>query len=499
MKTWFNLSPRLAAALVGALALGLGLWLGWPAQATPAIHIGGQAFLPVAIAPYPRVLDDSFFTGCAMAHCTPGLSDNAHASIPAGPVTRLWGPDPTGEGSSYGVGCTSNTHLVACGYLTGVTVYDGAGQVQWHVDLSPLTWFSAPIVTPFDTVITASVGEVAHYDRFGRKLWASSHFSGNPISPVILQPNPTIILATASGDLVALDLWTGALLGGPFQMTHREGAVNLPCRTANTPGVRVDYNRFYIAADCTVGNRGQSFLMAYDFQSGLPNAFSLAWEFPYVGSSGASPTVIDDRIYFDGNTSAEPNIPHVFGLRDQGATFEELWQRPMNGPVQTALAQDPRGGVWVFTTRWANDGYAPHPDVLRLDELNGQVLQTLPTDELVADDPLNPPPVTPSSVMTIGQGPSGPALLISTSVPLDNNTPVCEVAAGWIVAVDLNTSTALWKISMPVFNAMTSTHHLFPTQYPVLQHPEDGRPVIVTAGACIGALGIGSPPTQTDP
>lgn len=497
MKTWLHLPVGVFALFLGWLVMILSLWLGWPAQATPVARTGGQAFLPVAIAPYPRVLDDSFFTGCAMAHCTPSLSDDAHAVIPTAPVTRLWGPDPLGEGSSYGVGCTSNGRLAACAYLTGVTVYDGAGNIQWWVDLSPLTWFSAPIVTPYDTVVTASVGEVAHYDRFGRKLWANSHFSGNPISPVILQPNPTIIVATASGDLVAIDLWSGALLGGPFQMTHREGPLNLPCRTANTPGVRVGYGRFYIAADCTVGNRGQSFLMAYDFQPGQPDSFSLAWEFPYVGASGASPTIIADRIYFDGRTAAEPDIPHVFGLRDQDTFVEELWQRPMNGPVQTALAQDPRGGLWVFTTRWANDSFAPHPNVLRLDELSGTVLQTLPIDQLVADDPLNPPPVTPSSVMTIGQGPAGPALLISASVPLDDNTPVCEVAAGWIVAVDLNTSTALWKISLPVFNAITGTRHLFPTQYPVLRHPGDGRPIIVTAGACIGALAISSLPAPT--
>lgn len=490
MRAWSRAFPWHYSLSIALLITGVIVWLGSAAQPAHTARPGKVMYLPFVAQEYPRILGDDFFTGCAMAHCSPNMSDNARMEAPVGDVARIWGPDRAAGGSTYGVGCTSNTKIAACAYFAGLTVYNGGGHIQWEKDLGIATWTSAPIVTPYDTVLAAAVGKMVHYDRFGRELWVNTDFDGFAISPVILQPQAVVIVATGAGILHAFDLWTGEHLAGPVAVEHRVGPRTYSCRTWNTPGVRVGHDRFYVSADCSIGGSNSSFLMAYDFDLNSEVGFTQAWSFPYTGYSGASPTVIEDRIYFDGNPRSGLDIPHVYGIRDRGNFAEELWRREVNGPLQTSLAHDPRGGLWVFTLRWANDQYAAHPEVRRLDETTGAVLQSFRIDQLVADDPDNPPPATPSSIMTIASGPNGPIMLIAAMVPLGEGQPLCEVRDAWIVAVDLNGSYALWKIRTPFYDAQARTHQFFPTQFTILDHPVDKRKVIITAGSCIGAMGI---------
>ncbi len=485
--------------LIGVIAGGLIVWLGaWALPAQTAFP-GHRAYFPFMAKEFPHIIGDDFFIGCAMAHCTPNMSDNAHMELPVGDVARIWGPDHAASGSTYGVGCTSNTKIVACAYSAALTVYDGAGNIQWQKDLGPATWTSAPIVTPFNTVVAASAGKLVHYDRMGKEMWADTSFQGFAISPVILQPQAVLVVATGGGELIAFDLWTGKRLAGPIAIMHREGPDTYPCRTWNTPGVRIGHNRFYVSTDCSVAGSNASFLMAYDLDLNSQTGFVKAWEFPFAGYSGASPTVINDRIYFDGSPLDDVDIPYAFGVRDLGSSGNELWRHEMNGPIQTSFPHDPRGGLWVFTWRWANDNFALHPEVRRLDEFTGNVIQSFRVDELVADVPENPPPATPGSIMTIADGPNGPVMLIGAMVPLNEDEPLCEVADGWILAVDLTSNLALWKVRTPIHDIFTGTREFFPTQYTILNHPLDGRKVVVTAGNCTGALGISHPFTQSNP
>ena len=500
MRAWLRAFPWKFYLLVLPAVAAI---LAWLLPVTPTAFTarpGNQAYLPFIAKEYPRILGDDFFVGCAMAHCTPNMSDNAHMEVPVGDVVaRIWGPDRAAGGSTYGVGCTSNTKIVACAYFAALTVYSGSGHIQWEKDLGLATWTSAPIVTPFDTVVAASAGKLVHYDRMGNELWVNTDFQGFAISPVVLQPQAILVVATGSGELVAFDLWTGERLAGPIDMVHRSGPRVYPCRTWNTPGVRVGHNRFYVTADCSITGSDASFLMAYDLDLNSQSGFLQAWDIPFTGYSGASPTVIDDRIYFDGNPRTDMDTPYIFGVRDLGSSGVELWRREMNGPLQTSLAHDPRGGLWVFTLRWANDNFAPHPQVRRLDEFTGDVIQSFRVDELVTDDPENPPPATPGSIMTIADGPDGPVMLIGAVVPLNEEQPLCEVQDGWVLAVDLTWNLALWKIRTPIHDIMTGTREFFPTQYTILNHPVDGRKVVVTAGSCVGAMGISRLFTESNP
>ncbi len=490
MNRWPHI-PILHFALPGALLLAVLLGaVTWRVRSA-APPAGLNAYLPFVAEEYPGIIDPEFFRGCAMAHCEPGLSDHTLSNIPTGTVARIWGPHRAAGGSTYGLGCTANTRIAACAYLTGLSVYTGAGHIQWEKELGVAAWTSAPIVTPLDTVVAASLGQLVHYDAQGEELWRQTDFDGYAISPVILAPEPILIIATSGGQLFAFDLWSGERLAGPYDIEYMAGGLVYSCRIINTPGVRVDHQRFYVSTQCPgVTLDDLSFLMAFDFHLGSEEGFSRSWEYPYTGYSGASPTVIDDRIYFDGQPRLQPDAPTIFAVQDQETHAVELWRRLMDGPLQTSLAHDPRGGLWTFTLRWAEDNFAPHPDILRLDEWTGATLQTLPTDELIADDPDNPPPATPISIMTVAYHDSQPAMLVGVAVPLDENQPLCEVADEWLAAIDLTSGDLLWKVRTPVFNPLTGTRHFFPTQFAFLVHPLDGRDVVVTAGACTGAIGI---------
>lgn len=480
---------RLALPALLLLALLLAAWPWRVRSATSPASL--NAYLPFVAEEYPAVLGDDFFRGCAMAHCEPGLSDHSLSNIPTGTVARIWGPHRAAGGSTYGLGCTSNSHIVACAYLTGLSVYTGAGHIQWEKDLGVATWTSAPIVTPLDTIVAASLGQLVHYDSQGNEMWRQDDFEGYAISPVILAPDPVLIIATSGGQLFAFDLWSGEQLAGPYDIEYVVGGRTYSCRIINTPGVRIDHRRFYVSTQCPgVTLDDISFLMAFNFNAESEEGFSRDWVYPYTGYSGASPTVIEDRIYFDGQPRLQPDAPTVFAVQDQTTHALELWRRTMDGPLQTSLAHDPRGGLWTFTLRWAEDDFAPHPAITRLDEWSGAPLQTLQADELIADDPAQPPPATPISIMTIAYHDGQPAMLVGIAVPLDENQPLCEVADEWLAAIDLNSGALLWKVRTPVFNPVTGTRHFFPTQFAFLVHPLDGRDVVVTAGACTGAIGI---------
>jgi hypothetical protein len=81
----------------------------------------------------------------------------------------------------------------------------------------------------------------------------------------------------------------------------------------------------------------------------------VVWSLDFGSRSGASPTIFDDLIFFDGDLPeperTEEEDPHFFAVQDNGDSGEFLFKVPIDGQVGASAAVDPIGrGVW-FTAR----------------------------------------------------------------------------------------------------------------------------------------------------
>ena len=81
----------------------------------------------------------------------------------------------------------------------------------------------------------------------------------------------------------------------------------------------------------------------------------MVWSLDFGSRSGASPTIFDDLIFFDGDLPmpemTEEEDPHFFAVQDNGDSGEYVFKVPIDGQVGASAAVDPMGrGVW-FTAR----------------------------------------------------------------------------------------------------------------------------------------------------
>ncbi len=405
--------------------------------------------------------------GCYMAHCDSRMSDWTGMAPPEPGAEIIW-HDPvtnaSGEpiGSSRGLGCVANSIIAVCTFgrlpidfpitpcedvIDTLVVYayaddTGSPYRLWGSGdtLNCAAFSSLPLALASGSVVAADNERIVRFAADGSILWNTPTPGGRPIS-LVMGENSAIVMATASGPVSIFDINTGNLLAS-LDLVENGGRYH----TANTPAVRD--NRIYVATNHSV-NTGSGRLYAIDMiasDGGLPDSLQVAWYYEFNGPSGTSPYAFHtDMIYFDGDRDlAGADNPTIYALRDLGTSPQLLWTKPMPDQMEASFARDMRGGIWAFSV-----GNPPYDNrwLYRLGMYDsngdgiGEVLEQLDMDALVAEPGVH----VPSSAMTMAGTVSAPVLIMGATAYLQDG----DVNSSYVVAIDLNSRTLLWKVLVP--------------------------------------------------
>ncbi len=442
------------------------------------------AWLAITLAPV-AVAAGSPFTlstaGCPMSHCNTQLSDAVGDISPQ--HATLVSLDSAFLNGTGGVGCASNTHIVACTaggdptQQSNLVVYDANGSRMWDDggQLGATAWMSAPIVGNDTTVIAADQNWILRADPVNNVvLWKSAKpDAGIPISPVPIG-NGLILLATNSSDgqgAAEISVWdasTGALLSHQPLIDAITGVLYV---TRNTPAV--NGNRAYVstAAESALASGRLYAIDVCDSDTcGGRGKMAIGWAYDFTGPSGASPLAIGSRIFFDGQTSNGAGV--FMAVNDLGSSGALVWKRAFASVFAANAARDPRGGLWVYPAESAA--------MLRLDQNTGATDQQFNISSVLS----LPAGYTPNTCVSMSSSQSGDVVLTfgtySTSTsPLPT----------YVAAVDVSstaTATRLWRYKL----APNRTTNQATGQFPILVNA-NGSHRIAFRGSNSGAYFIG--------
>lgn len=449
----------LLALLVASIASIAGAWTRlWAAEPDQS--------LADIIAPY----------GCAMAHCDQALRDLA---IVYGPytttVTVLW-HDTSVFGSDKGLGCSSNGTTAVCSMTTGdppntptLVAYDATGNHLWSSSLLNATAFmSAPLIGTTGQVIAADDSKLVRFDAAGNILWATDTPGGTPLSPNVTNDR-MIFLGAHLGPLSAYDADSGLLLAQlelAETLTINGQPVSGTFYTTSTPAVRG--NRAYVATQFyPLGSQtglpyGRLYAVDIARTSATSAELQVAWYYEFRAPSSASPLLFSNEqvtiVYLDGQGLIPGgNVePHFLAVQDLGAESRLLWKYPMPNRVVASAAQDPRGGIWVYSVGV--------PVLIRLTQFTGMPVQTINLDALVQE----PGTHIPSSALTItGTDPKKPLLILSATA--------VDGPSSYVTAIYLPTGGLLWKHLVDQTPELGGIPH---GQFPIVVSAA-GKPIVV--------------------
>lgn len=421
--------------------------------------------------------------GCPMAHCDPQMSDLVKLPAPTGNVVQVWHRnDLLGEsaGSRLGIGCSGNGTVAACTYSgiwDNLVVYDYHGNRLWRSGgaLNTTAYTSAPLLFNNGDIVACDNAKVLRFNAQGEVLWRSDLLQGGiPISPVVTESG-VIILATLRGPIYAFDGNDGTLLGTLYIRINESDPGFF--ETVNTPAVRG--NRIYVSTYHQINgitdSNNLAWLAAVDVDRDAVNEsdrLRLAWHFEFGGGSGASPLLIDNVVYFDGDRPrpGAEKAPHVFAVRDDGAYPMELWRKRVLSQIVASFAQDPRplGGFWVYTRF--------NPWLLRYEQLGGGIIQGINVDGLIGELGTH----VPLSVMTVAGTETEPIMILSATAVYQGST--------YIVAINLVNNGLLWKVSIPDIGWPSTAG-----QFPIVMQDGEPRIVFTTYDSGARALGLATP------
>ncbi|KYK23592.1 hypothetical protein AYK21_02345 [Thermoplasmatales archaeon SG8-52-2] len=436
-----------------------------------------------------------------MAHCDPTLSDYIKLPVPKNDIDIIWHrSNLSGErAGSKGNGVAGNGEIVACTYSglkDNLVIYDYDGNRLWSSGdlLNVYAFFSAPMVDIHGQVIACDNQVVIKIDTFDcdndSKIveWISEiPYGGLPFSPVITEDG-TIIIATNKGPVYAYNITDGSLIGwkyiGEDEKIHpiyRLLNIDDPgfFSTINTPCVKG--NRIYVSTQYkgpigrpTLRHHARLYALdIYSNNSNVSNRIIESWFYEFGGPSQASPTIINDTIYFDGYRE-KPSLPrdiHLFAVKDNGNDWEEIWKRDY--PLQTyaSFAVDPRGGFWYV------DPFGGK--LVHFSTENGDIIEEIFIDELLDENGIH----LPSSVMTICGNDTNPIIIVSASalIPFKSNS--------YVIAIDLQENNSLlWKVKL--FEGFVFSFDLAFGQYTILI--KDNNPRVVFGSFRNGIWAIGN-------
>jgi hypothetical protein len=387
-------------------------------------------------------------------------------------------------GSSQGLGCVSNGTYVACTYgaagaCSGITanntlvIYDSGGSIKYcSGNLFDLTaQDSVPIMDTSGDVIMADDKTIARIDyphptTAGGNTWMTSlptspgGASGPSFSPTLIDSGTVVVVATGDpGYISAYWADTGVRIASTTVTGSGAGhTCTCTCETRNTPAAsNVSGTRFYVSMNgIGVGHADYGLLVALDLDT-THGTISDTWSFPFGGTSGASPAVVGDVIYFDGaNQTAGftgAGSGWFFAIEDLGSSYASYWPSPNNDGVNLGGNRIPASGsvdttrscVWVYTT--------PGDMLYCLDETNGDTdysfnVRDISTLTLAV----------PASGMSLTQTSSGDTVMLlgvltGIAGPSDPAPPATNI--GHVVAIKLSgtgsgfSATSYWELILP--------------------------------------------------
>lgn len=459
--------------------------------------------------------------GCPMAHCDGQLSDLSNQAIPEQPDGQA-AYRPYWRGSALGLGCSGNGKNVACTYMPlraacdelaefedysipAMAVYAYSGEPVWYawdkVNEKSLfnctAGYSVPLVAEDGGIIATDNVRIIRFDKDGNIVWRTTHnpdgsIGGIPISPVITDSG-IIILASINGQIYVYDSRNGEQLAVAYIMSKDLilPADQLPPEyfdrffiTRNTVAQSPQFvNRLYIVSHYkNYTDLGRLFAIDLDLTDPA-YPLSIAWSYKFGGPSGASPLVINDMIFFDGDTGPYPEaaasphgVLHIFGIKDLGDDFSEQWTREVAvEEIPASMARDPVQGFWYYGSE--------ETGVTHLD-LNGVPIgEPFDIDAAIAVDERYKH--RPFSAMTVGltsQG--GPALIVSAgAMPPDDWEAGCRniSCSTYVVAIDTVSRELIWKVRLSAYPAFSVA-----SQFPIVTDDAGENPQILFNNIMLG-------------
>jgi hypothetical protein len=376
--------------------------------------------------------------GGAMVHSDPQQTDTINLSVPKKNVDIIWPKNDLNDEKSatFGNGISGNGKIAANTYNSkrdNLVIYDYEGNRLWSSgdELDFIAGGSTPMVDIKDRVIACDSKKilmVAPYDDKYKDnnwiVWKSDiHYEGKgfliPISPTIVD-GKTIVIPTLNGPVYAYDT-CGSFIAekylGEDEIT--DGKYFKTINSACVNDKRVYITTEYLMPINLLMKICLGRLYAVDVYPDAPEGerLKVAWYYPFIGRSNASPLFIDDTLYFDVYQPWQGGLlekPYVCAVTDKGDFYKEKWKVPYpkklkfpkvpGGITWFSLTKDPRGGLWF------EDHHGKK--LVRFSEDDGSIIEIININDLVKDEVFGR--YAPLSCMTICDCDSeNPVMLVS--------------------------------------------------------------------------------------
>ena len=507
----------------------------------PVVLLGIMTFLTLTSIANARENGPNDFIlppwGGGMVHGDPQLTDNIRMPVPTANETNNVGEvwyhhDFGGEKyGTYGIGIAGNGRIAACSFglydffgtrfnpNDNLILYDYDGNRLWSSgywgwfnktqypwSLDPSACGSVPMVDSHDRVVACDMEKVilvnASDHRNIHVEWISYFPAVNlsirnfsmppvPLSPTIVE-NRTIIVPTWGGPLFAFDVKTGARLASLSFWDNSSNESYFGGRYFGTQNSAcVKGNRVYLTTQFPTPNllgryRGtiSGRLYAIDVNPDATNSsdiLKVAWYYSYLGQGQASPTLINNTIYFDafnGNyttLNGSNRNPRIYAVYTNGTL---RWKINYSNITGFSFAMDPRSGFWYIDMGVPLQGGGGRK-LVRFSTEYGSILEEINVSALLHD----PERVYPVSCMTICGTATHPIMIVSANHLLFHH-------GKWVIAINLTDNTLLWKV--PIESA--SNFNFASGQYTILNESYHYR-VLFNAFSG-GVMAIGSYPNS---
>ncbi len=437
-----------------------------------------------------------------MAHCDPQMSDNANILPPRDNYVLMDWNLYEGRGANIGLGCSSNGKIAVCsiGYppfpnQPTLAAFNKTGVIWDSSYFTGQVWYSAPLVDSEGRSIIADDEKIVRLYSNGSIMWNSSTPGGKPISPTLTKSG-AVFIATSGGPVSVYNGESGRrksvlyLEGVEERITGFYETINTPASfndrvyvsTNFNPGngVNLDLRRFGRLYAIDVIPQFNTTLNEYDY------SLQVAWYFEFPGPSGASPLLIESInvpgvtgpvIYFDGlDFNLEGIDGLIFAIEDNGSYPHQVWSKRFTNSLgfQASFAKDPReeGGLWVIEIG--------QPNLIRLSENDGSILQTIDVDQLVGEFGDH----RPSSAMTISGTNEKPIMIISALSTLPFSI--------YIISIDLTDERLVWKYRLDRILERDFPDDISAGQFPVIR-TENNLSTVIFATFSGGVFALSEP------